>query len=579
MNTILKKIGLTASLCLMGLSYASALEQIRLEVEDYDYDATDVSNAELSGGKGLSLLKASDYIKVTFNVTAPGYYKVMVGGSNMYGDGKVIGVAVNGASGTTAINGQEESSAGTFEFRKGESTITITPIWTYAVVDYISLVPDEDAMKPFTFGSPVTPNPTPGAEAIYNLLTTNFGVKTVSGAMLGNMDNTDGKDVLAHEDVAIFKQISGKNPALVGVDFMNATGQSAYSGNSWFESYTTKSLSLMKDLWAKGGIPKFTWHWRDPSLVADEFYFKSDSHPNGTTFDFTKAMNADGTWNTNSDDYKAMIKDIDVIADYFLELKDAGVAGIFRPLHEASGGWFWWGTKGGENYAKLYRLIYDEMVKVKGVNNLLWVWNPNTANDVDWNPGEDYYDIISVDIYHYDNGGNPVYHVYDTQSATFLKLKNLCDSKKLIALTECGSIPDVELCYEEAVPSSWSWWMPWYESWSGNWVSKGTEPEMWTKVMNSEHIITLEDMKGWTSAATDNVESESGADVYPTKVSNYFMVNAENANVVVTDAAGRMVVSKSVKGATSIATTDWNNGVYFVNVSSENGKKTYKLVK
>ena len=201
----------------------------------------------------------------------------------------------------------------------------------------------------------------------------------------------------------------------------------------------------------------------------------------------TDALNADGTWNTSSTLYRNIIKDIDDIADYFLELQKAGVACIFRPLHEASGGWFWWGREGAGPFLKLYHLLFEEMVNVKGVHNVIWVWNAG-EEDTEWNPGNEYYDVVSADIY------NPDYN-YSSNYVTFDKLKALTKGKKIIALSENGPIPDIEKeIDEEAV---WSWWMPWYQTWGGNFVNK-TSREQWTKCMNDERVITLEDLSaGW----------------------------------------------------------------------------------
>ncbi len=196
-------------------------------------------------------------------------------------------------------------------------------------------------------------------------------------------------------------------------------------------------------------------------------------------------MNADGSWNTSSDIYKNIIKDIDVIADYFLALQTEGMACIFRPLHEASGAWFWWGNDGAANCIKLYQLIRNEMVNVKGVHNLIWVWNPAGVEDSDWNPGSENFDVVAIDIYNND-------YDYSSNYVAFEKLKKITEGKKLIALSENGPIPDVDKTFdEEAV---WSWWMPWYHSWKGKFVDK-TSKEEWTKCMNDSRIITLEDCK------------------------------------------------------------------------------------
>lgn len=68
-----------------------------------------------------------------------------------------------------------------------------------------------------------------------------------------------------------------------------------------------------------------------------------------------------------------------------MTLQEQKVAAIFRPLHECGGAWFWWSAvsksdvHSGAEFVALYRLVYDRMVKVNGVKNLVWNWNPQTA--------------------------------------------------------------------------------------------------------------------------------------------------------------------------------------------------------
>ena len=46
------------------------------------------------------------------------------------------------------------------------------------------------------------------------------------------------------------------------------------------------------------------------------------------------------------EDYALLLRDIDAIAVELQKFEDAGVPVIWRPLHEAQGGWFWWGAQG-----------------------------------------------------------------------------------------------------------------------------------------------------------------------------------------------------------------------------------------
>lgn len=371
--------------------------------------------------------------------------------------------------------------------KAGANTIALENFWGWITVDYIEISAYESSS--FKIASvPVTPEATESAVKLYSFLAENFGKRTISGIMTGSMDSyTAGDDFKTHEDVENIYNRSGKYPALVGVDFLFASGPNA--GESWYMEYTDKAMSIAKDLWKKGGIPAFTWHWKDPLDKVDAFYIeKAANGGDFTDFDFSTAFKA-GTleWDTESAAYKGIIDDIDHIADYFLDLQNEGVAGIFRPLHEAGGLWFWWSINSGEQYAALYRLVYDRMVKVKGVKNMIWVFNPNSSAVTTWDPGREYYDIISIDIYNNDND-------YSSNSSSFEKYKKATDGTKIIALTENGPIPDVNKMHDdEAV---WSWWMPWYGSWGGKYPGQ-TSNDVWKANMADERIITLEDMPGW----------------------------------------------------------------------------------
>ena len=337
--------------------------------------------------------------------------------------------------------------------------------------------------------TPVNANATEGAQKLYNFLATNYGVKTVSGMMTGDVTSSTLKEL---PDVTAFYEKTGKYPALVGFDFLFATGVKASDG--WYQSYTQMALEAAKDLWNQGGIPAFTWHWKDPSDQIDAFYTKSGNDKEYTEFDFTQGFTDPSctencTWNTSSETYQQLVSDIDEIADMFLGLQDAGVAAIFRPLHEASGKWFWWGTKGGAAFQALYNLVYDEMVSVKGVNNLVWVWNPEYSNDIGWNPGASKYDVISLDIYEAWDYSTKYTKAYSELSTNF-------GSDKILAVSENGSIPDISVMKSNNI--AWSWWMPWYQTWNGNFLDQ-TVDAVWKANLESACTINLESMPGWSN--------------------------------------------------------------------------------
>ena len=464
---------LAACLCLPCTTKAE-----KLEAEKASYTDCQVkTDSKYSGGKALELTQEDAKIVFHFSAAERGKYAVFVGYDAPYGD-KVGNLCVGGTTTSFQMKGHAEAAVGTWIMSEGANTITVTPDWTWFRIDYIRIEKHTDDLQFDISPMPADAQATASAKELYTFLYDNFGKKTLSGIMTGDMASANG-NVTLQADVAAVYQASGRHPALVGFDFMNATGRD--QADNWNRQYTRAAINLAKDTWRRGGIPAFTWHWRDPSRKTADFY------TSGSKARISDALNADGTWNTASPLYKRFVQDIHTVADFFLELQKAGMACIFRPLHEASGGWFWWGCEGAEPFVRLYQLIFHEMVERKGVHNVIWVWNAD-ADDSEWNPGNDAYDIVSADIY------NPDFD-YSSCYVTFDNLKTLTQGKKIIALSENGPIPDVDKEFEE--DAVWSWWMPWYQTWGGNFVSKTSTAE-WAKCMTDSRIITLEDCAdGW----------------------------------------------------------------------------------
>ena len=345
----------------------------------------------------------------------------------------------------------------------------------------------------------VTKDATEGAVKLYNFLKENYGSKTISGVQTGDMTGS----LKTQLDVKAVYDKSDKYPALVGLDLLMATGHQ--SDESWFMSYTENSIKIAEELWKEGGIPAFTWHWK---VGKDSVFYTKD-----TNFDFTKGFLSGTTnWDTTSETYKLLVADIDKISKHFQRLQTQGIAAIWRPIHEAAGGWFWWGSKGAEAYKALYALVYDRMVNTNGLKNLIWVWNierdPAIGYDYKalngaWYPGDEYVDIIGVDIY------NSAFD-YNSNVNSYNKIVSEMGTDKIIALTENGPIvtPD-NMEKDKAV---WSWWMPWYETWDGGFVSQ-TSDEVWKTTMADERIITLDEMPGWETYTEyeDPVCSENAA--------------------------------------------------------------------
>ena len=79
---------------------------------------------------------------------------------------------------------------------------------------------------------------------------------------------------------------------------------------------------------------------------------------------------------------------------------------VFRPYHEHTGSWFWWGAKHctPEEYIEFWKMSIDYLVKKKKVNNLIIAYSTDNfrseSHYLERYPGDDYVDLLGFDSYH-----------------------------------------------------------------------------------------------------------------------------------------------------------------------------------
>lgn len=501
------------------------------------------------------------------------------------------------------------------KMKAGENTITVG---NGAIgVDYVSVERHPDPV--FNISStPVTPGATEAAYKVLDFLKDNFGTKTISGMMISdqvfNYDYGNMKLLKAGEctpadsckysdaevawtgqtDIAEFYNRSGHYPAIGGFDMLFAAGGRHEEG--WFKGYTENNLVMTEELWNKGGIPTFTWHWK----VGEDtiFYTQANGYKNAgctegvtktadnnTCFNYTLAF-TDSTCkeiNTSSEVYQNIVSDVDIVSNYFLQLQEKDIAVVWRPLHEASGGWFWWGVASAECYVQLYRLVFDRMVNTNGVKNLLWVWNINTdptygydysALNGAWYPGDEYVDIVAVDIY------DPLLN-HNSGANYYNKIISEVGTNKLIALSENGAIPDIDSIAEDK--AYWSYWMTWSQTWSGNFLDK-TPTDMWKKNLDDERIIALDDMPGW---ADYDVSISSASKVRSSAVTlsqqgrSLQLTVPSRSNASLFSLQGKLVQNIGTNlsaGTHTVQLSKIPQGVYIVRVNGANFSATQKIL-
>ncbi|MEO0731945.1 MAG: glycosyl hydrolase [Bacteroidota bacterium] len=79
---------------------------------------------------------------------------------------------------------------------------------------------------------------------------------------------------------------------------------------------------------------------------------------------------------------------------------------IFRPFHEHTGHWFWWGKPHASRaeYVALWQFTVTYLHEEQQLNNLIWCYSPDIIESaehyLDYYPGDDYVDVFGLDDYH-----------------------------------------------------------------------------------------------------------------------------------------------------------------------------------
>lgn len=396
------------------------------------------------------------------------YYNIYIGYSTTNNGSKLCNISINGSSKQFTLTASTSFSEILYDkiiLKSTSNEIKISTQETNFYIDYIRLEKTTAVHPAFNIDASLsTPNPSSQAVNVYNFLKENFQEKVISGTMAAHATNINEATWVHNE--------TGKWPVIAGFDFIDYPDL----GQSWIDYDAI--INLGTDWWNNNGLVTILWHWRDPLYKDGSFYTKSSSKPDGTEFDVSKISDI------NSPEYVAMLEDIDTIAGYLREFKDANIPVLWRPLHEAAGGWFWWGAKDAASCKALWQLMYNRMVIHHGLNNLIWVWTSNANSDaLDWYPGHDFVDIIGMDIYAGENQHN-------SQYINFNKVRDFFGARKMIALTECGSVPDPAkmMLYGD----TWSWFMPWNNDYTRSDSYNGAT--WWNKFFNYDFVLTREQM-------------------------------------------------------------------------------------
>ncbi len=205
--------------------------------------------------------------------------------------------------------------------------------------------------------------------------------------------------------------------------------------SGYSSGYDTGDIELAIEYYEDGGIVGYSWYWA----------MNGSCYPEDSGFTLSNAVTTHDVAHMSAEKIEelyessgvtaecvAIIEGIDLVAEQLSRLSELDIPVLFRPLPEAGNGEFWWGED-LDSYIWLYELIYTRLTDYFMLDNIIWIWN---AQDLDWYVGDEYCDIISLDIYDFSLGA------WDNQShVTALTRMMEMSSDKPIAISECNVLP------------------------------------------------------------------------------------------------------------------------------------------
>ncbi len=242
-------------------------------------------------------------------------------------------------------------------------------------------------------------------------------------------------------DSSDVKNVCGDYPAVMGFELGGIEMGDAKNLDS--VPFTRMTEEIINH-YTRGGIITISWHPRNPVTTIDGGGNAGQQFPAGSAWDLTDTTVVKNILPGGSQNEKFQVW-MQRVSDFLATLKTADgklIPVIFRPWHENTGSWFWWGEKfcTADEYKQLWNMLQDKLTQ-DGFDNLLWAYSPGMAPDLteekylERYPGDDRISLVGIDGYQW--GAKE-----DFVSQLDKNLQMLCQFAdkhgKVAALTECG---------------------------------------------------------------------------------------------------------------------------------------------
>jgi mannan endo-1,4-beta-mannosidase len=265
---------------------------------------------------------------------------------------------------------------------------------------------------------------------------------TAKGFMFGHQDDLAyGVNWEYEKDRSDVKDVTGDYPAVYGYDLsgLEENGDKNIDGVPF-----KKMRQYIKDGYARGGVITMSWHFHSP-LGAEKGAWD-------TTHGTVASILPGGA------NHELFKKWLDAGAKFISTLKGAGgeaIPVLFRPFHELTGSWFWWGKNECTDFEfkTIFRFVVYYFQHEKNLHNILWVYNTSdnfkTKEEfLERYPGDDVIDVLSFDAYQYDDPVKNDWYIKNVNNLLVIIGEIAKEKNKLSAIAETGY---------EAIPYT-EWW-------------------------------------------------------------------------------------------------------------------------
>lgn len=208
-----------------------------------------------------------------------------------------------------------------------------------------------------------------------------------------------------------------------------------------------KMRKYIQDGYHRGGVITLSWHFDNPLSV-------------GSAWDTTK--NAVASILPGGEKHELYKTWLNRAANFMHTLKGSkgeSIPILFRPFHELSGNWFWWGKNhcSSEDLKKAWQFTIAYLKNEKKLNNLIIVYNTNGIKTekefLERYPGDDLVDVVSFDLYQFNDNKNAFINAVRNNLTIINKVAK--ERNKLLAFAETGyeAVPDPKWWTETLQPA------------------------------------------------------------------------------------------------------------------------------